>query len=67
MAYSYALERIYLAHEYNRQNPSRLRVMGTLLSAAFDGPPSNRDMLGMLRQLSNAPVGDREQGHRTLH
>ena len=44
MPYSFILERAYLANEYSRTEPSPIRIVGTLLDSAFEGPERDRDL-----------------------
>ena len=44
MAYSFPLERIYLATEFERESRMTKRIVGTLLDSAFEGPPRNPDI-----------------------
>ena len=41
MSYSIPLERAFLAKEYSRQRPSKLRIVGTLLDSAFEHAPTS--------------------------
>jgi hypothetical protein len=41
MSYSIELERAFLAKEFSRKKPSKLRVVGTLLDSAFAPAPAN--------------------------
>lgn len=43
MSYSIELERAFLAKEYSRETPSKLRILGTLLDSAFEQAPSPAD------------------------
>ena len=54
MPYSLALEQAYLAKEFKREPPSPVRVVGTLLDSAFEGPATDRDLEQLLDRLSEA-------------
>ena len=51
MAYSFSLERIYLAAEFERENRMTTRVVGTLLDSAFEGPPRDPEIDRLLASL----------------
>lgn len=51
MAYSFALECVYLAKEFSRPAPSPLRVVGTLLDSAFQRPEEKGDFDSEVRAL----------------
>lgn len=56
MAYSFSLERIYLATEFERDSRMTMRVVGTLLDSAFEGPARNPEIEGLLERLDPKPV-----------
>jgi|GEM_PF-4922997 len=56
MPYSFPLERIYLATEFSRPRPSRVRVVGTLLDSAFPGPPRDRDLERLCAMVDGEPM-----------
>jgi hypothetical protein len=51
MAYSYTLERIYLATEFERDDRMSTRVVGTLLDGAFPSPERNPDLERLCARL----------------
>lgn len=55
MAYSFSLERIYLAAEFERESRMTRRVVGTLLDSAFEGPPHNSEIDRLLASLEPEP------------
>lgn len=62
MPYSFPLEHAFLAGEFDRRSPSRVRIVGTLLDSAFQDPPRNPDleslcaMLGTRAAASGMPL-----------
>ena len=56
MAYSFSLERIYLATEFERDSRMTRRVVGTLLDSAFEGPRRNAEIDRLLESLDPKPV-----------
>ena len=56
MAYSFSLERIYLAAEFERESRMTRRVVGTLLDSAFEGPPRNSEIDRLLASLEPEPL-----------
>jgi len=63
MAYSFPLGRAFLAGEYGRQSPSRVRIIGTLLDSAFVDPPRNRDLERLCTRLDHGPTEANAQLH----
>jgi hypothetical protein len=56
MAYSFSLERIYLAVEFERDSRMTKRIVGTLLDSAFEGPPRNPEIDQLLARLDPEPT-----------
>ena len=56
MAYSFSLEQIYLATEFERESRMTKRVVGTLLDSAFEGPPRNPEIDRLLASLEPVPT-----------
>lgn len=56
MAYSFSLEQIYLANEFERESRMTKRVVGTLLDSAFEGPPPNPEFDRLLAKLDPGPT-----------
>lgn len=56
MAYSFSLEQIYLATEFERDSRMTKRVVGTLLDSAFEGPPRNPEIDRLLASLEPEPT-----------
>ena len=56
MSYSFPLERLFLAKEFSRQQPSPLRVVGTLLDSAFEKPSPDRDIERLCVKLHETPT-----------
>lgn len=56
MAYSFSLERIYLAAEFERDSRMTRRVVGTLLDSAFEGPRRNSEIDRLLASLDPEPT-----------
>lgn len=56
MAYSFSLERIYLATEFERDSRMTRRVVGTLLDSAFEGPTRDPEIDRLLESLDPKPV-----------
>jgi hypothetical protein len=51
MSYSIELERAFLAKEFSRNNPTELRIMGTLLDSAFRQAPANQEIEMLTAEL----------------
>ena len=58
MPYSFILERAYLANEYSRTEPSPIRIVGTLLDSAFEGPERDRDLERLCARLDEYPTAE---------
>lgn len=58
MPYSFILERAYLANEYSRTEPSPIRIVGTLLDSAFEGPERDRDLERLCARLDEHPTAE---------
>jgi hypothetical protein len=56
MAYSFSLEQIYLATEFERESRMTKRVVGTLLDSAFEGPPHDPEFDRLLARLDPEPT-----------
>jgi hypothetical protein len=52
MAYSIELERAFLAKEFRTDQPSPLRVVGTLLDSAFEQGPEDGEIERLCAMLS---------------
>ena len=56
MGYSFSLERIYLATEFERDSRMTKRVVGTLLDSAFEGPRRSPEIDRLLANLDSDPT-----------
>ena len=63
MPYSFILERAYLSNEYSRTEPSPLRIVGTLLDSAFEGPDRDRDLERLCARLDERPAAEVQVRH----
>ena len=55
----FLLERLYLAPELDGPSSTRLKAVGRLLNAAFDGPPPDAEMERLLDHLAAIPAQPR--------
>jgi hypothetical protein len=56
MPYSFLLERAFLAKEYTRDEPSALRIVGTLLDSAFEEAPRDSDIERLCATLDETEI-----------